>query len=339
MQGLRSLYEHTGRAVEWRRLVGELTFDLTDPATGSPLPGREQPWSMLTGYRVRIAQQARDWPAAQHLQEALISWFRQRADDLLSQHPESLSRSQRSTIRSLAAAILDLGQLRREQEQPGCVDQFLEAMKLFQRIGGRREEGTVAFNLGHAYKNISALRNLDQAEHWYRRDLELLEEHDTLGRAQTTGQLGIVAHERFLDARRAGEPAEQLARHLSDAADAFQQALDLLPPDAVDDLAVTHHQLGNIHDAAGNTDAALRHFQQAIQYQERQDNRYRAGHSRRDAALTLTDAGRHREALLYAQAALRDYQAVGPGASTDAEAVRQLIAQLQQDLPDESSSS
>ena len=41
MQGLRPLYEHTGRTVEWRRLVGELTPDLTDPATDGPLPGRE----------------------------------------------------------------------------------------------------------------------------------------------------------------------------------------------------------------------------------------------------------------------------------------------------------
>jgi hypothetical protein len=42
MQGLRVLYEHTGRAVEWRRLVEELIPELTDPATGGPLPGREE---------------------------------------------------------------------------------------------------------------------------------------------------------------------------------------------------------------------------------------------------------------------------------------------------------
>ena len=183
----------------------------------------------------------------------------------------------------------------------------------------------IAFNLGHAYKNIPALRDLGQAEHWYRRGLELIEDHDTLGRARTIGQLGAVAYERFLDARRAGEPAGQQARHLTDAATAYQQALDMLPPDAIGDLAVAHHQLGSIYRYAGDTDGALRHYQQAIQYHERQDNRYGAGQSRFNAAVALADAGRNREALLYAQAALRDFQAVGPGAAANAEQARQLI--------------
>ena len=38
MQGLRALYQHTGRAIEWRRLVAELTPVFTDPATGGPRP-------------------------------------------------------------------------------------------------------------------------------------------------------------------------------------------------------------------------------------------------------------------------------------------------------------
>ena len=74
-----------------------------------------------------------------------------------------------------------------------------------------------------------------------------------------------------------------------------------------------------------------RHYQQAIQYCERQDNRYGAGQSRYNAAITLADAGRNRDALLYAQAALRDFQAVGPGAAADAERARQLITQLEQE--------
>ena len=66
-------------------------------------------------------------------------------------------------------------------------------MELLQRIGDRRAQASAAFNLGHAYDRVPALRDLDQAEQWYRRFLELLEEHDTLGRARGTGQLGNVA--------------------------------------------------------------------------------------------------------------------------------------------------
>jgi tetratricopeptide (TPR) repeat protein len=335
MQGLVELYGHTGRTVEWRRLVDELTPDLTDPATDGPRPGREQQWSILTSYRISIARRARDWPNAQHLQQAVINWRREQAADLLTLPPETLDDDQRHTIRNLAIAIESLGHLQREQGQPGCVNHYLEAIELLQRIAARREEAVIAFNLGHAYKNIPDLRDLDQAEHWYQRDLELLEDHDTLGQARTTGQLGAIAYERFLDAQQAREPAGQLARHLTDAANAYQQALDLLPPDAIGDLAVAHGQLGNIYHNAGDTDGALRHYQQAIQYNERQDNRYSAGESRYNAAVALTGAGRNRDALLYAQAALRDFQAVGPGATTAAENTRQLITQLQQEPPDQ----
>jgi tetratricopeptide (TPR) repeat protein len=330
MQGLHALYEYTGRMVEWRRLVDELTPDLTDPATDSPLPGRDEEWSILTSHRVRIARKALDWPTAQHLQKAVISWDRQQAASLLTLPPETLTDDQRRIIRNLAVDVLDLGQVQREQGQPDCVDHYLEAVELLQRIGGSpREEGVIAFNLGHAYKDVPELRDLDRAEHWYRRDLELGEDHDTLGRAKTIAQLGSVAYERFLDALQAEEPAGQQSRHLTHAANFYHQALDLLPPDAIDSLAVFHTQLGSIYHYAGHSDDSLDHYQQAIRYNEWQDDRYSAGQSRHNAALTLAADGRNREALLYAQAALRDFQAVGPGAADMADRAGQLIAQLE----------
>jgi tetratricopeptide (TPR) repeat protein len=294
---------------------------------------------MLTEYRVRIASNARDWLTAQHLHDAIVARHRQLAANLLTLPPDALTEDQRATIRRFAIAVETLGHLQREQGQPGCVDHYLEAMELFQRIGARREEGVIAFNLGHAYAGIPALRDLDQAEQWYRRRLELVEGHDTLGRARTTGQLGAVAYLRFLDAHRAGEPAGQQARHLTDAATAYQQALDLLPPNAVDVSAVIHHQLGIIYSSVGDTDAALRHYQQAIQLEERRDDRYSAGQSRHAAAAALAEAGRNQQALLYAHAALRDYQAVGLGTVAIAEQARQLITQLQQKPPGESNPS
>ncbi len=331
MQGLRPLYEHTGRTVEWRRLVGELTPDLTDPATDGPLPGREQQWAMLTQYRVRIAQAARDWPITQHLQDVLVIWERRQAAEFVTLPPEALDAIQRETIRSFAIAVEQLGHILRQQGQPGCVGHYLEALELFRRIGARREQAVMAYNLGHVYTTIPALRDLDQAEHWYKRGLELLESHDTLGQSRVAAQLGLVAYNRFLDAQRDAGLAEQRIRYLTDAAEAYQQALDLLPPDAVADHATVHNQFGNIYDSAGDTDSAIRHYQQAIQYFERQDNRYGAGQSRYNAALVLTRAGRNREALLYAQAALRDFEIVGPGAVEFGDLARSLIAQLEQE--------
>jgi tetratricopeptide (TPR) repeat protein len=329
MQGLRGLYGHTGRNVEWRRLVDEIIPDLTDPVTDGPRPGREVQWATFNQYRVRIARSALDFQAAQHLQEVAIAWHRQQAAGVLDLPPETLNARQRHTIRSLAIATEDLGHIQLQQREPGCVDLYFEAKRLFQRIGARREETVIAFNLGSAYMNIPRLRDLDQAERWYQQAIELFGDQDTFGRAGATTQLGTLAYQRFLEARQAGEPAEQLARFLAAAADAYQQALQLYPPSAMPQLAVVYTQLGIIYSDFGDTDAALSYYQQSIQYEERQDNPYGAGMSRYNAAILLKRARRHHQALLYAQAALHDFQAVGPGAATDSEDARQLITELE----------
>ncbi len=67
------------------------------------------------------------------------------------------------------------------------------------------------------------------------------------------------------DAKKEGKTKEELLKHLNTAADYYQQALALLPPDAVDDLAVTHNQLGVIYDEAGDLERALEHYNEAIQ--------------------------------------------------------------------------
>ena len=332
MDGLHTLYEHTGRAIEWERLVAELTPDLTDPDTDGPLPGREEEWALHTYFRIRIARKGRDWTTAQKLQEALVAWAGQQAADALAVEPEALDDARRDTIRTLAVQVEGLGHILREQDDPSCVEPYLEAMSLYQRIGADRAEGTIAFNLGHAFKDIPSLQDLDQAEHWYQRALESVEAHDTLGRARVIGQLGSVAFGRFRNARK---PADELIPHLTDAANAYEQVLRLLPADAVSFLAVTHHQLGVIYSNAGDVDGALKHYRQSIHYEEQQANPYGAGVSRYAAAIALRRAGRYREALVYARAALRDYEALGPGATASAEKARQMIALLGQELADE----
>jgi tetratricopeptide (TPR) repeat protein len=333
MQGLRILYEHTGRAMEWGRLVAELTPYLTDLDTDGPLPGREPQWALHAAYRVRIARRARDWATAQNLQELIIAWDQQVAADALAADPHALGDEQRRLIRNLATHVFDLGQILREQEEPSCVDSYLAAMNLLRRIGDREAEAVVAFNLGHAYKDVVGLRDLDQAEQWYQRRLELTEPHNTLRRAQAIAQLGTVAYERFLESARSGEPAEQQARHLAHAIDAYEQGLQLLPADDVRSLATAHNQLGIVYGYAGDVDLALRHYRQSIQYKEQGDDHYGAAEARYNTAILLYRAGRYRESLLYARAALRGFEAFGD--IMRAASVRQLIAKSEQEQPDE----
>ncbi|MFP5286466.1 MAG: tetratricopeptide repeat protein [Thermoanaerobaculia bacterium] len=209
-----------------------------------------------------------------------------------------------------------------------CVPAYEESLELSERIGERAGAATCAFNLGTAFKDLPALRDLDQAEGWYRRSLELYEEHERHDRGQCVGQLGSVAHERFLDARTAKRPKEELLRHLNEAVKRYHEALDLLPADAVNDLAVSHNQLGLIYRSAGDLDRAVQHYREAIRYDEAQGDLYGAALARFNVALALLDAKRRVDALEYAEAALRGFEPYGAGAAQDIEDTRRLIAAI-----------
>lgn len=267
MQGLRWLYDHTSRRTEWMRLVNEIVPDFVDQETDGPLPGREEQWGLVTDYRVRLAEEARQWTEAKRLQRALVDWTRKRAATALTTPLETLNSTQRNDIRTLAVSLHELGQIQRELGKSECVDSYEKAIELAERIGDKPEEAICAYNLGNAYKNIAAIRNIEQAEQWYRRSLELTDERDKLGQAQCLNQLGYVAYERFEEAMTAKKPEKELLSHINDALQYYNKALEMTPSNAVNGLAVTHNQLGLIYRDVGDLDQALSHYRTiAIRY-------------------------------------------------------------------------
>jgi tetratricopeptide (TPR) repeat protein len=194
--GLNVLYTRTGRDGEWARLVADITPDFIDPDTDSPLPGREDHWNIITQYRVLLATSARDWPAAIRLERASVARTRQQAITALATPVDQLTPRQRNQLRSLASSLNDLGQGLREQDDPGCLSCFEEALGLLQRIDARTEEAHVALELGNTYQTLTGKRDLDRAERWYRHSLDCLPDRDRLGRAKSLWGLGIVAQHR-----------------------------------------------------------------------------------------------------------------------------------------------
>ncbi|HEY0605403.1 MAG TPA: CHAT domain-containing protein [Herpetosiphonaceae bacterium] len=332
MQGLRILYEHTGRRVEWRRLVEEIVPDFVDLSTQGPLPGREAEWSLITAYRVRLAQEARQWREAEQLQRACVEWDRQRVASILTVHPDRLDKTQRNAIRTLAVSVSGLGNILREEDKHECITVYEEAIRLYELIGDEHTEAITAFNLGMAYTDVTSIRDLALAEHWYQLSLKLRDERDGLGRSRCLVQLGLLAYERFRDARATQQENNQLLGHLSIALQFYFRALELLPSNAVNDLAGTHHQLGNIYRVAGDLDRALPHYREAIRYAELADNFYASGQTRYNVAIALAEAGRSEDALLYAQAALRNFDSYGQGAAHIVQLTQRLIASIQEDM-------
>jgi len=332
MQGLDQLYGHTGRRAEWARLVEEIAPDFVDPATDGPLNGREEEWSLVTEYRVHLVLGERRWDEAERLQRVQVEWDRKRAGEALTTPDAAWDDAARHRVRRLGASLHELGEILRKRGDPACVPAYEEAGTLAHRIDDSPHEAITAFNLGHAYLLLPTLRDLERAEAWYRRTLELTPAGDHLGRARCFGQLGCVAWERFKEARQEGAPEERLLGHLNQAARLYHQALDLLPPDAVNDLAMTYLQLGNIYGDAGDLKRSLHHYREAMRYFEAADDHYHAAVARRNVAAFFTRAGRFADALDYARAARRGFETFGPRAAEDIQNTQRLIAQIEADM-------
>ena len=331
LQGLRALYQRTGRDGEWARLVADVTPDFIDPATDGPLPGREEQWTVITEYRAQLAMAARDWPTATRLQHLNLDRAQEQAADALTLPDGQITPAQRSQIHNLAVTHEYLGHILSSQDDPGCLPCYEKALSLFRQIGARTDEANLALNLGNNYKDLPVLRDLDQAGHWYQQSIDYRADQDRLGQAKGLWGLGNLAYERFTEARAAGAPETVQLEHLNAALDKCQQALSLIPADDAEDLAGLHGQLGILYAEDGDTRQALHHNQQSIQYNETRGYIYGAGQARFNVAVLLESDGRRSDALLYARAALHDYELVGPGAAPAAAHTRDFITFLEQD--------
>ncbi len=329
MQGLRILYNHTGRRAEWKHLVQEIVPYFVNPATGGPLTGREKQWSLVTGYRVSLAREERNLVEAERLQKARTEWDRKMAAPYMEMLPEELTETEWNLIRSLAVSVEQLGHIQREMKSTTWVWAFEESLELLERIGEQAGAASCAFNIGGAYTSISALRDLEKAEQWYLRSLQLRDERDQQGRAKCLGQMGLVAFERFKEAQDNQKSNEIQQKYIDTALHHFYTALEMFPENAVNDLAVTHNQLGLLYGEIGEIDKAVQYYNQAIRYKENAGNYYGAATTRVNIADDLKDAGRLPDALDYARAALQNFEMYGDRAADMIEHTKELIQHIE----------
>ena len=131
-----------------------------------------------------------------------------------------------------------------------------------------------------------------------------------------------------MEARAAKRPGKELDRHLAEAAQLYEQALEKIPETAITDRGVVHNQLGNIYSEARDIDRALQHYRQDIRYCEEAGDQFGAGETRYNVALALRDAGRLDDARAYAEAALANYQPFGERATAQIQRTGRLIAAI-----------
>jgi tetratricopeptide (TPR) repeat protein len=327
IHGLRVLYRHVGRNAEWAALLREV---LAEPAIAGLADNNINDWRQLLDFQVELARDRRDWDEAEWLTSTVIDRDRDRAASALAADSKSLTDSEQDSLRWLAAGLVAVGHIMRERRNPGCLRYYHEAAELYRRLGDSQEEHGMASNLADAYIDVLEIRDLGTAEKYYEGHLQSLEAHDQLGRARVIAKIGRVAYERFLDGRRASRPEDELVHHLNQAARAISDAFNLTPPEAQNELAYLYDALGTVLTDADVVDDALDHYRKAIRIYDDTD-RYRAGRTRLNMARALAHGGRIQDALMYARAAVHDFESEGAANTADIEESRRIIENLKQD--------
>lgn len=320
MQGLHVLYEYQGRTAEWARLVEEIRAHYcTDD--DDPIPGREDEYQLVAGYRVSLARlYERDLAKAARLQEKRVRLERERSASTLALPPDTpLDDDQHSLLRSLAISIEVLGHIQRDNDERSCVESYQEAIDIFRRLNGQAEVSIVQYNLARAYTYVKAIRNLDTAEALFLRSLELHAPKDAFGRSKCLTALGVIYCERLISVRNDAELAETFKEYARKSETFLLEALEICPGKAVTDLAPIHNSLANLYSELGQLDKAREHYSLDAYYEEAAGNRFGAGQTRfnlglmyLEVAVKAADASQRsvnlERALSYAEAALRDFQ-------------------------------
>ena len=328
MQALDVLYSHTHRNAQWARLVDEIAPDFIDQNTGGPLPGEEELWGFVSRYRIALAEKARQWQEAERLLRLKLELSLHQSSVALKAPANKLNEDELNNIRTLAAAMNELGKTQIELGQPEAIKTLKESFALLQQIGQPATAAMSALNLGNAYTSIASIRDLAEAERWYSVSFDLCDERDQKTQVSVIANLAAVNYERFLQALEAGSQTEVLLQHINVARRFYELALKLLPPDNLEGLNSVHRRLGDIYSAGGDAELGLSHYMDSLRYAEALGDLYDAAIARSNIAITLMNGGRFPDALEYAYAAIRNYETFGDRTTDERRKLERLIAEI-----------
>ena len=324
LQGLFALYSHKGSIAQWAELFASVLPDFVDDHW-RPLPGREKWWAFIMDHQWRMVFESGDLVRAEALARSILDWETANSARIDQTHPDRLSSIEMQQLRFLAIATSRLADVLRETNNPGCVSMSEDAIRLYRTINDRVGESIRLFNLGHAFKNIAALRDLGKAADYYTAAYKSYPEYDALARAQCLGQLGSVSLELLKDSLQNGAPKTVMSDHLDKAITCYETALQLEPPDAIVNLARTHNQLGVAYQYSRTEQSkAVEHFKKAIHYFNESDGWFGAAGACLNAAQVFLRLSKPHDAKDYATEGLKILQSASYSGPELVEAKRML---------------
>jgi tetratricopeptide (TPR) repeat protein len=324
---LSTLYIHTGRRIEWHRLLREFHSDVADPNTELPIPGREDCWRIVEDLRAIAAGQAHNFSEAERIASQLVAEYSSIVAPFRSLPTSHLSHLQRLQLGTLAEALVRLGEYQSCLQKPECLAPLEEAYSIGTELGDANVQAMAAYYLGVAYDHVDAVKDLDKADRWYCKSLELRGTANPHESAKCLHQRAGVAFERFKRASKEGDDRACFDL-LNQGIDFINGAFSLTPPGSVDDLARMHCMAGLLLGNAFRIPEAREHYAKSIALDESQGNLFWASKTREFFAIDLARQGMIEESLQWAQAALDGFKTYGASAAREIEKMEGFIEQL-----------
>jgi len=245
LHGLFTLLSHQGRLKEWDDLFLPVSSDFISVKLG-PIVGREKWWSFVMDHCLRIVYRVGDLKQAESIARRILRWERAACRTIRKKPVKALSPAERQKLQFLGIAVGRLADIKRDMGDAACLKLNRESIRIYRTLQDRAQLSVRLFNLGHVFKNVPQLRDLDEAASYYTEAYNSYPERDHLARAQCLGQLGALSLARLEEGAESGLPERQLLQHLNDSVHYYEDALSMIPSDAIIDLARVHNQLGAV---------------------------------------------------------------------------------------------
>jgi tetratricopeptide (TPR) repeat protein len=326
LHGLNALLVHQGRFEQWRVLLSEVWEDFIDPDL-KPLPGCELWWSFVIDHRLRIALEDRDVETGEPIALLIKAHEEKQTADIPRKPGFRYNEAQRRALNDLAIATGRLADVLRQKEDAKCVTLNEEAISLYELIGEKTAIAIRELNLGHCFKNVPSIRDLEAAERHYRLAIDNYPENDALARSQAVAQISMT----WLDAiRERGEDKPlppKLKEKLAETIEQYEKAFEGLPSDAWGDLANLHNNLANaLRLDPDRRSEAIDHIRLAHKFAVAVGRYDEAAVFRANLAQLFAMSNRPEEAAAAAEQALQELQDLG---MDDAEAIPTLMRIIQ----------
>ncbi len=330
MHGFHVLYNYEGRGIEWKKLVLEILPYFIDEQMGMSKPDLEESWKTVIQWRAEIAIKEKDFKNAEEAYNLLLAVTKNEATAALDKSKDEWTENDRHAISNLAITLGNFGILKFEALDKSCIGLLNDAFDFEIQLDDKDNAAANAFHIGHAYFSIVEIKDLDKAESWYQKSLELMSKDDTLKYAMRLHELGQICYARFIEAVLSDKQNLDVLNDLINKAAGFcYKALTVLPDSATRELKHIHSLLGNIYDDAGDPKKALEHYRIAIRLSEDRGELDVAAKVCREIARCLLKTNQLDDALDYAKESLRKLQNLGSGSSNDLETSQKLILAIQ----------